>query len=249
MAVVAALRVAPVKGLATVTRDSVHLDSAGVAEDRRLFMLDQHGKVVTLRSHPELVQVRPDLDLGRKELRASLADGTFATTSLTNTGEQVHTELYGKARVGHVLAGDVAEAVSAIAGEPIRLVLADRTGVGWDEGPVSILGRASAAAVGGEHRDRARYRMLIELDDTTKFEEDGWVGHDLELGAARVKVTHQLVRCAIITQSPVDGRKDWDGLRALAEQGRRELCLGVIAEVVIPGEVRVGSQVEVLDPA
>ena len=247
MVVVAALRVAPVKGLSTVTRESVRLDRAGVAEDRRLFMLDQAGKVVTLRSHPELVQLRPDLDLERGELRASLPDGTVVTTPLTDTGEQVSAELYGKARTGRVLSGDIAEALSAIAGEPLRLVLADRTGIGWDEGPVSILGRASATAVGGEDRDRARYRMLIELDDTTEFEEDGWVGHDLGLGAARVRVTHQLVRCVIITQSPADGRKDWDGLRALADHGRRELCLGVIADVVTPGEVRVGSSVEVFE--
>ena len=249
MAVVAALRVAPVKGLATVLRDSVHLEPAGVAEDRRLFLLDPRGAVVTLRSHPELVAVKPDLDLERGELRASLPDGTVATTALADTGELVHAELYGKARTGHVLAGEVAEAVSSIAGEPLRLVLADRTGVGWDEGPVSILGRASAAAVGGEDRDRARYRMLIELEDTTEFEEDGWVGHELGLGAARLKVAQQLVRCVIITQSPTDGRKDWDGLRALADLGRRELCLGVIAEVITPGEVRVGNHVEVFDAA
>lgn len=248
MAVVSALRVAPVKGLATVRRERVHLDHGGVAEDRRLFLLDAGGAVVTLRSHPQLVQIVPDLDLDRASIRVTLPDGRTVTSSLDDAAEQVKAHLYGKDRLGRVVPGDVADGVSAVAGEPVRVVIADRTGVGWDEGPVSILGRPSAAAVGGPGRDRDRYRMLIEVDETEPYEEDGWVGRDLQLGTARVAVTQQLVRCVIITQSPATGSKDWEGLQALAERGREDLCLGVIAEVVAPGEVHVGDRVVVLGP-
>ena len=136
--------------------------------------------------------------------------------------------------------------VSQIAGEPIRLVVADTTGVGWDEGPVSILGHASAAAIAGDGRDRRRFRMLIELEGTEPFEEDGWVGRTLSIGDAEVDVTQQLVRCVIITQSPETGAKDWEGLHALAEHGRGDLCLGVIGAVSAPGTVSLNAPVNVL---
>src|SRR5688500_3657156 len=175
MAVVATLRVAPVKGLGTVTPMAVRLDRHGVAEDRRVTLLDAKGSVITLRSHPQLVQVVPDLDLGGGTLSITLPDGSRATSALAAAQDEVTAHLYDKERTGKVLPGAVAEALSDLAGEPVRVVLAGQTGVGWDEGPVSILGRASAAAVGGEQRDRARYRMLVELDGTEAFQEDTWV--------------------------------------------------------------------------
>ncbi|MPZ71695.1 MAG: MOSC domain-containing protein [Nitriliruptorales bacterium] len=246
MAVVAALRVAPVKGLATVSRDRIRIDSCGVTEDRRVFLLDEHGSVMTLRSHPHLVQVVPALDLDRGIIRVSLPDGTAASSCVHDVAEEARATLFGKERAGRVLRGDVADALSSAAGERVRVVVADHAGMGWDDGAVSLLGRPSAAAVGTPAGDTARYRMLVEIEGTHPFEEDTWIGREIALGDARVKVTNQLGRCVVITQSPTSGNKDWDGLRALAEQrGRNLLCLGVIADVVAPGEVRVGAEVRV----
>jgi uncharacterized protein YcbX len=244
--VVSALRIAPVKGLSSVLCDAVHIDHHGVAEDRRVFLLDDHGDVVTLRPHPELVTVVPGLDLENGVLSVALPGGATASTPLAGVAEQVTAHLYGKDRSGRILPGAVADALSEVAGERLRVVLADVTGVGWDEGPVSLLGRASAEAIGGS-RDTARYRMLVELDGTEPFEEDSWVGRELALGQARVRVAYPLQRCVVITHSPDTGQKDWDGLHALAEKrGPDMLCLGVIAEVLTPGTVTVGAAVEVL---
>lgn len=244
MATVGMLRVAPVKGLATVTRERVRIDEHGVAEDRRLFLVDDDGAVVTLRRHPELVQVAPDLDLEERRLTVRLADGTTASSGLDEVGEELRTDLFGKERSGWVLRGEVGPALSAVVGVRIRPVLAEPVGVGWDEGPVSLLGRASAAAVGGPDGDLARYRMLVELDGTGPYEEDTWVGREVDVGEARVRVTQPLDRCVIITRSSATGRRDWDGLKALpAARGDGWVCLGVIAEVVRPGEVRRGARV------
>lgn len=245
---VAALRVAPVKALSAVYRASVSLEAQGVAEDRRLFLVDADGAVVTLRRHPELTRVVPDLDLAGQTLTVALPDGVGATSTLTSTGEELRSRLFGKDRSGRLVAGPVADALSDYAGEPVRLVLADRTGVGWDEGPVSLLGRASAGAVGTPADDpvpvTARFRMLVELEGSGPFEEDSWIGRHLRLGQALVRVTHPLQRCVVINHSASTGRKDWDGLRMLAaSRGRDRLSLGVIAAVVEPGAVRIGDEV------
>lgn len=249
---VTTLRVAPVKALRSVRRDRVVLERQGVAEDRRLFLLDAHGAVITLRDHPQLTQVVPDLDLAEHTLSVRLPGGTVATSELTATGEPVNTTLFGKDRSGRVVAGPVAGALSDYVGEPVRLVLADRTGVGWDEGPVSLIGRASAEAVAAPEEPGAppaeRFRMLVEIGGVDAYEEDSWPGRRVRLGEDVVlQVTHPLGRCVIINSSPATGAKDWQGLKTLAAlRGPDRVTLGVIASVERPGAVSVGDTVTVL---
>lgn len=251
MHTVTKLRVAPVKGLGVVRRERVLLETQGVAEDRRLFLLRTDGSVVTQRRYPELTRVLPDLDLARGTLSVTFPDGTAATSHVNETGEELRATLFGKDRSGRLVPGPVAEALSDHVAEPLRLVLADSTGVGWDEGPVSILGRASADAVevpdGHGASATERFRMLVEIAGTAPYAEDSWVGAQLRLGAAMVRVTQPLGRCVIINHSPDTGKKDWDGLRTLAAlRGHERVTLGVIATVDRPGEVRVGDTVEVV---
>ena len=242
---VARLSVAPVKALGVLHPDRIRLDVDGVAEDRRVFLLDARGAVVTLRRFPRLGGVRPALDLPGAHLAVTLPDGTAVAQDLAPSGPEVRASLFGKERGGRLVPGAVGEALSALAGEPLRLVLAERPGVGWDEGPVSLVGSASVAAVGTPADTADRYRMLIELETAEPFVEDGWVGSPVRVGAAVVAVTHALERCVVVNRDPRSGRGDWPGLRTLAERrGRDALTLGVIATVLAPRPVRVGDAVE-----
>lgn len=239
---------APVKGLAALACSEVYVDADGVAEDRRLFLLRADGSVVTLRRFPSLARVVPDLDLPTKTLTVVLPDGTSASTGLGSLAEPVSAVLFGKTRAGHVLPGPVADALSDFVGEPLRLVWAGGPGVGWDEGPVSLISRASIQTVGTPHDDgrgATRYRMLIEVDGCEAYEEDTWVGGRWQLGTAEVEVSHRLERCVVINGSPVTGEQDWAGLKTIAaRRGPRQLTLGVIAIVVQPGLVRLGDTVD-----
>lgn len=229
----------------------IELDSNGVAEDRRLFLLRDDGSVVTMRRFPQLTCVVPELDLGASELVVTMPDGTQATSSLASTGERVDATLFGKQRSGAVVEGPVADALSSYVGERVRLVLAERTGVGWDEGPVSMLGHASVQAVGtpGDSGDPgiARYRMLVDVTGTEPFEEDSWVGRSVTIGESVVRVSHALVRCVVIDYVPTTGEKNWEGVRTLiSRRGDHASTLGVIGEVETPGKIRVGDRVEVM---
>jgi uncharacterized protein YcbX len=248
---VVALTIAPVKALAGVRRDLVLLEPDGVADDRRLLLLAADGSVVTQRQHPSLTAVVPDLDLDRGWLSVTLPDGTVATSPLRATGEPLHTTLFGKARSGRLVTGAVAAALSDYVGEPVRLVLAEKAGVGWDEGPVSLVSTSSVTAVGAPPGDASspadRFRMLVEIEGAEAYEEDSWVGRDLLLGGATLRISHRLGRCVVIDHSPVTGRKDWPGVRTIARtRGQDSVTLGVIAEVLRPGTVRVGDRLEVL---
>jgi uncharacterized protein YcbX len=244
---VAALNVAPVKALGLTHPDQVRLDVDGVAEDRRLFLLRPDGSVATMRDHPTLTAVVPDLDLAAGKITVTLPDGVSVTSALDVTGDTVTARLFGKQRTGGVVPGEVADALSAYVGERLRLVLADRTGVGWDEGPVSLLARASAAAVGtpaAPGEPTRRYRMLVEVDGADAFSEDDWVGRRLEVGTATLRVTHALGRCVVVNHDPDRGTKDWAGLHAITRL-RPDVTLGVIADVDRPGVVRVGDELVV----
>lgn len=241
------LSTAPVKGLAALARTQVYVDVDGVAEDRRLFLLRADDSVVTLRRFPGLARVVPDLDLQAKTLTVAFPDGTSVSTGLNGVTERVSAALFGKTRAGRVLPGPVAAALSDFVGEPLRLVWASGPGVGWDEGPVSLISRASIRTVGTPHDDgrgATRYRMLVEVDGCEAYEEDTWVGGRRQLGAAEVEVSHRLERCVVINGSPVTGELDWPGLKTIAaHRGPRQLTLGVIATVVQPGLVRLGDAV------
>jgi hypothetical protein len=246
---VSRLHVSPVKSLALVPRQQVRLDADGVADDRRVFLLRADGTVVTIRRFPTLVRVTPELDLDAGALTVTFPDGHTVASDLAVAGEAVRARLFGKDRHGRVLPGPVADALSEYVGEPLRVVFAERVGVGWDEGPVSLLGEASAAAVetppAANGDGSTRYRMLIEVQGTKPYEEDSWVGREVRVGDVRLSVTQSLERCVVITYNPMSGNKDWAGLNAIIDhRGRDQLTLGVIASVSEPGVLRVGDPVE-----
>lgn len=247
MATVTAIRVAPVKALAACLREEVHLDRDGVAEDRRLLLLNADGTVVTQRRVPQLSRVVPFLDLDAGTLAVTFPDGSTVTSDL-RPGEVLRSRLFGKDREGRDVPGAVVDALSRYVGEPLRLVLAERIGVGWDEGPVSLISEASAAAVGtpgtGGEPPAARYRMTLELGGCAPYEEDSWVGQDVRIGAAQLRITHPLERCVVINRAATTGVPDWPGLsRLVAVRGRDRMTLGVIARVEAPGSVRVGDEI------
>ena len=169
----------------------------------------------------------------------------------------VETDFYGRGVAGHVVRGPWADAVSADVGRPLRLVRADRHGDGVDRGNgggVTLLSDASVEELSrrsGEPVDARRFRMTIALAGCGPHEEDTWIGGEVEIGEARVRVNGQVGRCAITTQSPDTGLRDFDSLRSIkAYRGQnahtREIDFGVYGQVVTPGRVRVSDHVRPL---
>ena len=89
--------------------------------------------------------------------------------------------------------------------------------------------------------------MLIGVAGGEPHEEDEWVGAEVALGEAVVRVLEQVARCAITTKHPDTGERDLDTLRVIKQyrgvRGQKALDFGVYGEVVTPGRVRVGDAV------
>lgn len=128
---------------------------------------------------------------------------------------------------------------------PARIVSAGR---GMTDSPfesISILGLAALRALGqrlGRPLSPDRFRGNLWIEGIAPLEEFDWVGREITVGAARLKVVEPITRCTAIEANPETGRRDAPVLAALEHAyGHQEF--GVYAEVVEGGEIAPGDAV------
>jgi len=214
--------------------------------------VDADGRLFNGSGCGALVQVRSawDARTGRLQLRIPYVDAVDGEVTL---GDAVQTDFYGQRTVpGRIVEGPWAEALSAYTGEQLRLVRVDDVTNGTDVHVVTLVSHASIEELsrrGGLNTvlDPRRFRMLLELDGCTAHEEDEWIGRDVRVGEALLRIPAPVPRCAVTTQDPATGYRDFDTLRAIkdyrGEVDGKLLLFGVYADVVEPGLVRVGDPV------
>ncbi len=249
------LRIAPVKGLALLEQEAVELGPEGVAEDRRFVLLGPDGRHRSGLAHGPLVRIVPDYDPVAERLTLRFPDGGAVTADALGEGDPIEMPWpYGgdAAYVRHVPAFD--EALTAYVGMPMRLA---RTLPGQrpSSAHVTILSVASVEALERdaglpEPIDDRRFRMLVTIDGVPPFGEDRWVGGEVAVGTAVVRVDEEAARCATTTRDPATGLRDIDMLRVLRDvrgvTERRTVDLGVYCDVVQPGRVALGDEVKPL---
>jgi len=238
-----------VKSLGLQHPVGVELTERGVAEDRRFYLVDADGRLVGGVKHGTLVQVRPEWQPQSSSLALTLPDGSRVEGEV-ELGAEVETDFYGKRVVrGRTVVGPWAAALSDFASAPLTLVRVDDASYALDIAVATIVSDGSLAAVG--RLDGRRFRMLLELEGCAAFEEDSWAGTLVQLGSAMLRVTGPVPRCAVTTQDPDSGRRDYDTLRAIRQHrgpsadGR--IFFGMYAGVTAPGRVAVGDVVVAVD--
>jgi uncharacterized protein YcbX len=128
---------------------------------------------------------------------------------------------------------------------PYRLASAPAAMTDVPEPWVAIGNLASLRALGqrmGADLAPERFRANLWLDGLAPWEERGWVGREIAIGPARLRVTEAIVRCAATEASPATGRRDAPVVAAL-----REACGA--AEFAVYAEVVEGGRVAPGDPA
>lgn len=93
--------------------------------------------------------------------------------------------------------------------------------------------------------------MLIEVDGCAPHDEDTWAGRRVRVGEAVILVGDPVPRCVITTLDPQTGMRDFPTLKVIRQyrgvSQDDKLQFGVYGDVVEPGAVRVGDEVELLD--
>ncbi len=254
MATVARFNVTPVKSTALHHPDRLRFDARGAIGDRRFFLVDGNGKRFSGATKAPLIPVRANYDEERDVLELRLPDGIVVTGRPEPDGESLVADFYGRPVRARTIDGDFTEALSRYAGHEVRLARPDHPGDALDVRPVTLVSLESVAELArqGGHDgtlDPGRFRMTIEIEGVARpHEEDSWAGRDVRVGEVRLRVAEPVPRCVVTTLDPATGRRDFPTLRVIRDyrgtNARKQLEFGVYAEVVEPGEARVGDPVE-----
>ena len=251
---VARICIAPVKSLHVGNPDEVELTHAGVAGDRRFWLVDGNRRLVNGKGHPELMRVHPEWDETSRRLALTFPDGSVVEGEV-EPGEPFAAELYRTPHPSRLVPGPWQEALSEFAGEPLTLLWSERGAQdrgndrgGWatliSRGSLDQLGAEAGAA---EPVDGRRFRMLFEIDGVEPHEEDTWLGNRVAIGNAVVVPLGDVGRCVVTTCDPDSAVSDLDTLKVLAGYRRdgvvEPLPFGVYCDVAVPGRVRVGDAV------
>jgi uncharacterized protein YcbX len=262
MARVAALYRYPVKGFTPEECETLTvLDEGRVAGDRVLGIrfadteaVDdawsrKHGMVALINT-PGLARLRVGFDPKALRLRLSSGESVLADEVLTAEGRR---------RIGVALADYVHKLdENPLVGHPERLplrVVGDgHTPRYHDEeaGRVTLHGRGSLhalEAVLGNEVSELRFRSNIAVDGLAAWEEQGWVGRRIRIGAVEFDVVKPKTRCLATHANPVTGERDLPILTTLTQKMGQEYPTFAVA--MIPtrsgGPIRLGDQVALVD--
>jgi MOSC domain-containing protein len=247
----------PVKGMRIREVESIDLSKTGARGNRAFYVVDDRGRMVNGKVVRNLQVVTPDYDPDADHLTLTFPDGTRVEGRVAR-GDRIDTRFFGQEEHVPEVIGPWAAAISEFFGRPLRLV-ASPTAV--DRGiaaAVSLVSRASLRRLAEQAErpelDARRFRMLIEIDGVAPHDEDGWVGDQVRIGSALLRMRGHVGRCLITSRDPETAEVDLPTLELLA-QYRRELVsteplpFGIYGEVLEGGTVRLGDAVAVGEPA
>jgi MOSC domain-containing protein len=259
VASVVGLAFTPVKATRLHAVDRVELGPDGLLENRRFYVIDDRDRMINSKIVGELQTVIADYSDADRTLRLTLPDGQVVEDEIRLGGE-VDTRFFSTQRTGRLVEGPWSEALSAVAGRPLRLIEPSSPGGGVDRGAggaVSLISRASLARLAEvgdvESLDSRRFRMLVEIDGVSAHAEDRWVDNgSVRIGGAVLAFTGHVGRCLITSRDPDTGLVDVPTLDLLGSyrgdvESTEPLPFGVWGRVVEPGTIRVGDEVAVLD--
>jgi uncharacterized protein len=231
-----------VKSLRLHHPEFVELGPDGALDDRRFLLVDDGRRLYNGKRDTSLVRTTASWDPGSRVLSMTVPSGELVeAVAVRSRPEEV--EVYGRQVRGHAIDGPWADAVSDLVGRSLTLIERDDGAWATDSRPATLVSRSSVGLIDGDGR---RFRMLFELDGLEAMAEEAWGGRPVRVGEATLLVGDPTPRCAVPSASPDTGCRDRDVLRELL-QARKvldgESCLGVYAEVLEPGVVRVGDEV------
>jgi uncharacterized protein YcbX len=241
----------PVKGLSADRLDTVTLTAGeGVPHDRRFALA--HGSARIDAGAPEWRPKSDFLTLVRNARLAKLEsrfDPETGTLAIYRDGGKV-VEGDATSPLGRAL---IEQFFAAFMGEEARggVRLIEAAGFMFSDVPeawVSIINLESVRdleRVTGKPVSPVRFRGNLYVGGGHPWSEHAWVGQEITVGEARLKVHERIGRCAATEVNPATAERDMQILRALSH-GFNHTNMGVYAEVVRGGEIKSGDAVELV---
>ncbi len=132
---------------------------------------------------------------------------------------------------------------------PVQIVKVEGRGMTDSAYPsVSIMNAASHDAVADALDTpitKERWRGNIWIEGAGPWAEFGWVGRDIRIGTAVLRLREPIKRCPVTNTNPVTGQRDTATLDVLNSHfGHQDF--GIYAEVITSGDIALGDTAEVI---
>lgn len=236
------------KGGRHLARPEADLALEGPVGDRAYCLLDlARDRVLRTVENPTMVQVVATQDGSR--LRVTLPGGEAVEEEPAGTGEVREVDYWGRREEVELVDGPWSAPLARHVGYDVAVARVRRPAGVVYGGPVSLVTTSSLERLGsavGHPVEAARFRatLLLDTEDLPEHVEDGWVGRELRVGRAVLRVRGTVPRCAVVDLDPVSGSRTLPVLRTLAgyRRGDSEICFGVDADVTVAGRVRLGDR-------
>ena len=221
----------PVKSMLGETCASLRVDARGVEGDRLYAIYDAEGKFGS----------------GKNTRRLRRIDGLFGIRASNVNG--VPSLRFADGRTISANDAGIHAALSAALGLSVNLAK-ERLVPHFDASAIHILTTASLAwlanVLPGVQADERRFRpnLLLDAEGSGPLEQQ-WIGKTLDVGEQlRLRITYPTERCRMVTLGQSELPEDVRVLREIAQQ--LDTHFGVYAEVLSPGEARVGDPVRLM---
>ena len=93
--------------------------------------------------------------------------------------------------------------------------------------------------------DPIRFRANLTVTGAERWEERDWIGGDLAIGEARLRVEEPIERCAATNVDPDTATRDMN-ISMVLERGFGHVEFGVYTRVTLPGKIRPGDAITLI---
>ncbi len=242
----------PVKGLSAEALETAEVEAGGTIPWDRAFALAQGDasfdpgnptwlpkhNFMCLKANARIAKLRAFFDPRTGSLRLTAPDGGGLTANVFSAGDRERVGFYLTA-----LLGEEARGTPRFYHVPGHMFSDSRSKV------VSLIGLSSLRdleARVGARRHRRRFRANVWFSGAPPLAELEWVGRQIQLGGATLRVLKRIPRCPATEVNPVTAERDADPVAELrAHYGHGDF--GVYAEVIEGGRFAVGDSIRLLE--
>lgn len=257
------INVFPVKSIAGISLPSAQVEKQGLQCDRRFMVASLNGKMITARTHPQMVKIKaiiepdglvlcyPGLidlhftfdELEMKEIDTTVWSDTFTAYSTTEEANQWFSSILGT------------EAQLLFSGQQSnRMREKIQTNVSFADGyPLLVISEASLAELNkrsSSHHTMAQFRTNLVVSGNEAFIEDSW--KRIRIGEVEFEVVKPCQRCILTTVNPNTAQyhpnkeplKTFSTFRS-DDSGNVYFGQNLVAKN--EGTIRIGDKIEVLE--
>lgn len=252
----------PLKSGAGIAVGTARLESEGLADDRRMMVVDEAGDCITARKVPRLMQIRTHVD--GDEVILAAPDTLPLVFSRRGLDRIDPVSIWGDDVLAHDAGDAAAQWLSRFLGVASRLALkgekthralafkADATVSFADTAPLLLTSAASLADLNRfleTPAEMERFRPNLVVTGATPYDEDSW--GVVRIGGVEFDVAGGCDRCVMVTLDPLTGEKrvDHEPLAMLGRQRRGDDGKPYFGQFLVPrtlGRLHVGDRVEVI---